>query len=252
MDNIQRTDSEPTMVLDEHPFPSLVLSSAWVVAYIPIQQLFITALVVAMTYTHPDINLNNGMFGNNGNIIFGGLILAAAPQIFLMWLYLRRDHRARKLGLRDWGRLSISRTLYITVGAIFLAAIFNVFYANIVLSGQPMQDEMTKLIASTPRTPLNISLIILAITVIAPIIEELLFRGLLQNALMRHLPAWGAIIITAFAFSVIHFQLLAMPALMALGAAFGYIYYKTGSLKTTIILHMANNAFALVVSQIFN
>ncbi len=112
-----------------------------------------------------------------------------------------------------------------------------------------MQDEMAKLLASIPRTPVNIALGLFAIAVVAPLIEELLFRGLLQNALMHHVPAWAAILLSALFFAVVHMQPLAMPALMALGAAFGYIYYKTGSLRMTIILHMINNTLALVLTQ---
>jgi uncharacterized protein len=62
-------------------------------------------------------------------------------------------------------------------------------------------------------------------------------------------PAWAAIALSAFVFAAVHMQPLAMPALMALGAAFGYIYHKTGSLRLTIILHMINNILALALTQ---
>jgi len=60
----------------------------------------------------------------------------------------------------------------------------------------------------------------------------------------------GGILLSSFLFAVVHMQLYAIPGLMSLSIAFGYLYHRTGSLRTNIILHMANNAFALVVSQI--
>jgi membrane protease YdiL (CAAX protease family) len=115
-----------------------------------------------------------------------------------------------------------------------------------------MQEEMAKILASIPRTPLNIAAIFFAIAIAAPIVEELLFRGMLQNAIAKYVPFWAAILLSSFLFAVVHMQLYAIPGLMSLSIAFGYLYHRTGSLRTNIILHMANNAFALAVSQIFN
>jgi membrane protease YdiL (CAAX protease family) len=72
--------------------------------------------------------------------------------------------------------------------------------------------------------------------------------GLLQNALARHLPVWAAILGAAAIFGAVHMDLHAFPALMAMGAVFGLLYHKTGSLRVTIIAHMANNGAALLLS----
>jgi membrane protease YdiL (CAAX protease family) len=77
----------------------------------------------------------------------------------------------------------------------------------------------------------------------------LLFRGLLQNALAKYVPVWGAILLSSFLFALVHLQPYAIPGLMSLSIAFGYLYHRTGSLRTNIILHMANNVLALVLTQ---
>jgi membrane protease YdiL (CAAX protease family) len=84
------------------------------------------------------------------------------------------------------------------------------------------------------------------------VVEELLFRGFLQNALAKYVPIWGAIFLSSFLFALVHGQPYAIPGLMSLSIAFGYLYHRTGSLRTNIILHMANNVFALLVSQVLN
>jgi uncharacterized protein len=166
-----------------------------------------------------------------------------------MWLYIRRDDRAQRLGLTHFGHLSLSGTLGLAIIVVAAAFAFNMIYASYMIPGIGMQDEMMKLLASIPRTSVNILIGFLGIAVLAPVVEELLFRGLLQNALAHKMPIWAAITLSAFLFSLVHLQPYAIPALMSLGMAFGYLYHRTGSLRTNILLHMANNSAALILTQ---
>lgn len=243
----------PDMAPKMKAFPAIWPSIGWIVTYFALQ-VAVTAILIgvfiAMEKTaDPAMVIDAETATKNPVLIIWGLIASATIQLGLMWLYLRKGDRAAQIGLTHFGRLSIGMTAAVAVGTLVLAATFNALYANYVIPGMPMQDEMAKLLASIPRTPVNIALGLFAIAVVAPLIEELLFRGLLQNALMHHVPAWAAILLSALFFAVVHMQPLAMPALMALGAAFGYIYHKTGSLRMTIILHMINNTLALVLTQ---
>lgn len=250
---IQASTREPQAPERSAAFPGIMPSVGWVALYFALQfvvtGMIIAGVVAAQKIADPTLKIDAAVVTDNPVLIIWGLVASATVQLGLMWLYLRKADRAQIIGLTHFGRLSIGRALAVAIGALVLATVFNALYANYVIAGQPMQDAMAKLLASIPRTPVNIALGIVAIAVVAPLIEELLFRGLLQNALMHHVPAWAAIVLSAFAFSVVHMQLLAMPALMALGAAFGYIYYKTGSLRMTIILHMVNNMLALALTQ---
>ena len=237
------------------PFPAVLPSIGWIVLYFALQ-LVVTVIVIAVSvfghkFVNPDVTIDPGLAAENPMLIIWGLVVSAAIQLGLLWLYLRKDGRAATIGLTHFGRVPATRTVLIAISALLVATAFNYIYATYIISGMPMQDEMAKLLASIPRTPLNIGVGVLAIAVIAPLIEELLFRGLLQNALGHHMPAWAAIILSAFTFALVHMQPLAIPALMALGAAFGFIYHKTGSLRMTIVLHMINNALALLLTQAF-
>lgn len=237
------------------PFPAIWPSLGWIALYFALQ-VFATVIVSTVAMVAQKIS---NIPGNSTidplavamapiNIILG-LILAVTLQIACMWLYLSKDNRAKQLGLTDFGKLSIARTFAIAVIAILLATGFNHVYATYIIPGTPMQDDMAKLLASIPRTPLNIALGFIAIAVAAPLTEELLFRGLLQKSFTHKMPVWLAILLSAFLFSAVHMQPYAMPALMSLGVAFGYIYHKTGSLRMTILLHMINNALALILTQ---
>ena len=73
----------------------------------------------------------------------------------------------------------------------------------------------------------------------------MILRGLLK----RTSPKW-AIVISAIFFAFIHMNLWqAVPAFL-MGLVFGYVYYKTGSLKLTMLMHFANNIMVLILSNI--
>jgi uncharacterized protein len=127
--------------------------------------------------------------------------------------------------------------------------LFNVFYAKVIIPGIKMQGEYVKILANLEMTPINIAVGIFVVIIAAPLVEELLFRGFLQRALTNYLPAWAAIVISSLPFALVHGQPYAIPGLMSLSIAFGYLYHRTGSLRHNIILHMANNAFTLIVVQ---
>jgi len=182
-------------------------------------------------------------------VILWGLVLSAAVQLLLMWLYLRKLGRFERLGLNSFGHMPPLRALGLAVLLVVAAMAFNFIYATYVIPGIGMQEEMAKILASIPRTPINIAAGFFAIAIAAPLVEELLFRGFLQNSLARHMPIWGAIILSSLCFAAVHLQPYAIPGLMSLSIAFGYLYHRTGSLRMNILLHMGNNAFALLITQ---
>ncbi len=85
-------------------------------------------------------------------------------------------------------------------------------------------------------------LLILIVGVMAPIFEELFFRGLMQRAfLKRRFPPWAAIGVTALVFGASHGQWLQLPALVLAGAVFGWLAYRSGRLGPAIAAHVTFN-----------
>ena len=73
-----------------------------------------------------------------------------------------------------------------------------------------------------------------------------LLRGLLNRKVR---PVWAIVLSAAF-FAVIHLNpWQALPAFL-IGCLFGYVYYKTGSLKLTMLMHFTNNTFSLILANI--
>lgn len=86
---------------------------------------------------------------------------------------------------------------------------------------------------------------LLAVVVIAPVAEELLFRGMLTEMLRRHTGTAAAVIVSSVVFALMHLQPAVMIDAFLAGMALCYIYFLTRSIYACILLHMFNNAIAM-------
>lgn len=92
----------------------------------------------------------------------------------------------------------------------------------------------------------NYVAVFLAAAVIAPIAEEIMFRGFLYRLLRKRLPTWAAVPISAAFFAVLHGIPPLIPMLFFLGVVFALVVEHTRSLYCSIILHAVQNSVALL------
>jgi membrane protease YdiL (CAAX protease family) len=235
----------------QKPFPRIWPSIGWVVAFMVFQVVAgIGALVAAVAQDQSDrepaaIIQDLSAFALP---MIWGLVIAEIILLLLLWLYLHKDDRRSAIQLDKWSDLTFARTVLIAVALIGAGLAFNWAYSEYVVPDIKVQEELRKLFAAIPSTLPNQILLFVAVAIIAPLLEELLFRGLLQKSLSHKIPIWAAITISAFVFGAIHMDFYAMPPLVMMGAIFGVIYHRTGSLRVTILLHVINNAAALALS----
>ena len=90
-----------------------------------------------------------------------------------------------------------------------------------------------------------IAVLVVLIAVAAPIVEELVYRGLIHAALMRKLSTPVAVIASAAFFALIHFRPIELPGLFAFGVVLAICLSKTGRIGMSIAAHMTFNATAL-------
>lgn len=110
---------------------------------------------------------------------------------------------------------------------------------------EEMIEAMTAFLASGEGVKRIV--ILLSVAGLPAIFEELSFRGVLQPLLIRATGSafWG-IALTAIVFSAIHFQFYGFLPRVLLGALFGWLAHRTGSLIPGMAAHFANNALAAV------
>ena len=140
------------------------------------------------------------------------------------------------------GGLVIALTVSIaTIAAAYVAEPISTFLPE-------MPEYLEEALKSMTNGPLWASL--LSVSIFAPLFEEWLCRGLVLRGLMSKMKPAGAICISAVFFAVLHMNpWQAIPAFI-LGLLFGYVYYKTGSLKLTMLMHCVNNTMATIISRI--
>lgn len=113
----------------------------------------------------------------------------------------------------------------------------------------PVAEQLRQRQLVTPDGPLDAFAIILAIVIIAPASEELLFRGLMLPALQeRYGPAF-AIGLTSILFGIIHTQWVAVVYATLAGVLFGAVAVRTGSTLTTLVMHSAVNAVPVMLPE---
>ena len=115
--------------------------------------------------------------------------------------------------------------------------------ANIELSDQ----ELVKFITSNALSLRGKSFLFLFLLIEAPVLEELLFRGVLFGGLSKIMPVWGAMILSGFIFAFIHVNAATFIPLWFLGIAFAWLYVRTGTLLAPMAVHFTFNAVNLAL-----
>lgn len=88
---------------------------------------------------------------------------------------------------------------------------------------------------------------ILAVVVVAPLVEEFIFRGLIMTRLGKAMPGWLAILLSAIIFGICHGHPVWFGYAFVLGSVFGLMDWKAGSIWPSILGHVTFNA----IGQIF-
>lgn len=94
----------------------------------------------------------------------------------------------------------------------------------------------------------NPLIMMIFVCVVAPIFEEVIFRGIVLNGLSKNINPKLAVTISAFLFACIHGNLIQGINTFFLGIILGMIYIKTKSIYMSIFGHFVNNSFGVIIS----
>lgn len=123
-----------------------------------------------------------------------------------------------------------------------------------VLKTQPSEQIAVRMVQSLEGMPISTLLVfILSIAFFSPVIEEIAFRGILQNTLKKFCPTFIAVIITSALFSLLHLSIRAglseaplFFSLFSLSCVLGFLYERQRSLAAPMGLHILFNSINLV------
>ncbi|MTC65950.1 CPBP family intramembrane metalloprotease [Providencia stuartii] len=176
--------------------------------------------------------------------------LAAWPLFTILFILpyslFSRAYYQKRTGLMPFGTVRFS-DLRLPIIAMVILSVATMFYG---------EDE-TSILEMLTLSPLHQFILVVSVVFAAPIIEEIIFRGFLLNAGMGYGPNGKhvMIIITSVLFAMIHHQYNS-PAtfimIFVMSVIFCHVRIQTNSLMAPIILHMINNAVAMLLLFLLN
>jgi uncharacterized protein len=170
-----------------------------------------------------------------------GLALAGA------YLLARRRLTWRLLGPVRPSGLLVAIGLGVGIAGTVLAYLLNGILSFIFEPEAPVEQQLLQdVLAGGWATVFAV----IAAVVMAPIAEEILFRGVLFQALRRRLGMWVAAVISSLVFTAVHVEIvtsqpLALVGLFALGVFLAWSFHRSGSLVVPILGHAVFNGVSL-------
>lgn len=120
---------------------------------------------------------------------------------------------------------------YLIILGVILSLMYNVFayYLNFALKTSLFDNNS------------NVAITLLSTGILGPIIEELMFRGIIYNELKSKYSNMKSILITTIFFAIIHINIIQILYALIIGFILIFVYEKYNNIKAPIILHMASN-----------
>ena len=181
--------------------------------------------------------------------VVGALFNLVVAAGFVWWFVLRPRARGERRRLATFRIRPVPPAVARWV-PLAAAAMIGVVLSSLVLLPRVMQvpkNDATFLEAYL-RKPFAPIALLLLVAVVAPLLEEFLFRGWIQRSLERRTLPWRAILITAVAFGVAHGDAFGLPLRVVFGVASGYAAFTTRSIWPSVVLHGAYNGSLVILS----
>jgi membrane protease YdiL (CAAX protease family) len=206
------------------------------VIYYFLYQFLFTALI-ALPSTWIQIMNNGGDVSNftpgETTITTTGLAMVLSG-IAMIWHLIHFKYV--KFNLKSFGEVS-GKTIGLSIPLIVAGMLF----INLCSEFIGLPDLMQDTFRAMSRNVFGI----ISITIMAPLVEELLFRGAIQGYMLRKgIKPLHAILIASAIFGIVHMNPIQIPFAFAIGLIFGWLYYRTGSVVPGIIGHFINNSIA--------
>ena len=171
---------------------------------------------------------------------------------FLVMLRRVRTSAGRELSVLGWRCPRGLRTAVLWgVGGygVYLLAILGVTRLPHLLLGSALTPAQVGIHLLGDTTTLSTVIYLVLLGLIAPIAEELLFRGFVYAALRNHLSAVPAILLSSVAFGLMHVNTPGNWQILVFGVVLGVLYERTRSVIPCVICHALNNllVFAAVL-----
>jgi len=184
----------------------------------------------------------------NLKVYFFSIFIQTLTTIFGIEIILARH----KIGLRYLGLKDKKWLFHISKGflwgiIIFILVTLTNALITTLLSYEPPPQELIIIALDEIHNPRSLLLLFILASFLAPLGEELYFRGFLYPAIAKHTGNIAGMLITSIVFGALHFSWPQFLPLTLGGLFLNWLYFKEGSLYTAIAAHSMWNALAIII-----
>jgi membrane protease YdiL (CAAX protease family) len=175
-------------------------------------------------------------------------LLQVAGMLFPLWYFVLRKYTSdyeefafRWIGTRKTFLWIIMSYLFYLGLSIFLIEIF--YNLGIESFGFEKQRSLFEIFGTDI---VGVLFAIFVAIIIAPIVEEIFFRGFILQTLVKRISAFWGVVLTALIFAAVHFEFRSIMPLLILSFILNIIFVKTRSIWPCIIFHIFNNTVTFI------
>lgn len=193
--------------------------------------------------------------GVAGQIVVSVLLLIATCAVWINVRGLRQgvpDALRRSLGVKRPTLRDVGLGLAYGIGAFFVVQLgFGLLVTQLIAALGQEVPEIQEEVQSAVQGVGGVSLLVsFAVAVLAPVGEELLYRGVLYQALAKRLPGWPAIGLTGLAFGLTHVEPFVIVLTFPLGMALAWMMRRHGTLLVPVLAHAVFNLIGVVLIRL--
>ncbi|WP_099189434.1 CPBP family intramembrane glutamic endopeptidase [Tepidibacter mesophilus] len=165
--------------------------------------------------------------------------------IMVKWL-LKRYCKKDEVGYTK--RVNISKNYFIYT--MLIVSLFRIVFDNsigIIVQQLPLNESIEEAFNELFKHPF---IAIMSVCIVAPIYEEIIYRGVILKGLSIKYNDKISIVVSALLFAIMHMNIQQAINAFFLGIILGYLYLKTKSIYISIFAHFINNGVGIIVSSI--
>jgi hypothetical protein len=171
-------------------------------------------------------------------------VLAAGTAVLIT--RLRGNGPRADLGL-VWSWQDIRSGIAYGFGGLAVTIPASLLYA-VIIGPDRASSAIGDVFAGLRAGPVAALAVVLVVVLLAPLCEEIVYRGLLWGALERYaLPRWVPFVVTTLLFAIAHFELTRTPLLFVVALPIALARLRTGRLAASVVAHQVNNLLPGVV-----
>lgn len=241
-----------------------IFMKIWRVIYMPIVYLLISIIIgiVGMIFLSIMVGVNMSLSGQQVDVLnleneimnsyyqYAMLftVIAALITVPICYFLMKKDKKRESQinGEIHYEKIELINYLSIVLlGVVSCIGLNNLLTVSGIINVFPGYEEIAEAIYGG-----GIIIQILSVVVVVPILEEMLFRGIVFKRLRGYMTPKIAIITSALIFGVYHMNVVQGIYAFAIGLLLAFVYEKYKSIWAPIIFHMAANAMSVFLTQV--